>query len=101
MGYMYISQLLTIGRIYHNYKDFVERNRNLTERLIKQGYYYSKLCRYFKKFSKRHFYVFNKYDMCLKDHSYDGICNNPLCGFLSLNKNITIRTLHKHNVGSV
>ena len=65
-----ISQLLRISRICDNYKDFVERNRKLIERLIRYGYHNSRLYRYLKKFSKRHHYVFNKYDMCLKDNNY-------------------------------
>ena len=89
MEYTSHNFLDLVYRVCDNYKDFVEQNRKLTKRLIKQGYYYSKLCRYFNKFCKKHYYEFNKYDRCLKDHVYDEICN-PLCG----NKNIKTRTPH-------
>ena len=56
-------------------KTFVEQNRKFAEKPIKQGSHYSRLCRYFKKFSKIHHYVFNKYDMafvvfCVVYHLY-------------------------------
>ena len=80
----------------YKYKYFVEQNRKVDEKLIKQGSHYSRLCKYFKKFIKIHYYVFNKYDMYVKYHICDGICS-VLRGLSSLNKNSTIMRLHKHN----
>ena len=40
---VYISQLIRISRICDMFQSFVIRNRLLTERLIKQGFCYSKL----------------------------------------------------------
>ena len=36
----------------YKYKYFVEQNRKVAEKLIKQGSHYSSLCKYFKKFSE-------------------------------------------------
>ena len=48
---VYVSQLIRISRICVS---FVKRDRLLTERLIKQGFWYNKLSVPFKKFSRRH-----------------------------------------------
>ena len=44
---IYISQLVRIGRICEEYCAFMDRNRMTTDRLIKQGFRYSKLCKTF------------------------------------------------------
>ena len=49
---VYISQLIKISRICDMFQSFVIRHRLLTERLIKQGFWYSKLCKIFKQFVK-------------------------------------------------
>ena len=85
-----VFQLVRIGRICDNYEDYVSRNRLVTTRLIKQGFRYSKLCRCFKKFSRRHNNIFNKYGKCLKQHIVDGI-SRPLCVLPGLTKYITVR----------
>ena len=86
---VYISQLVRVGRICEKYDAFVERN-TITSRLIRQGFRYTKLCDYFKKFSRRHKSIFNKYGVSVRQHIMDGICR-PLCGIRTLSKNITIR----------
>ena len=68
---VYISQLITISRICDTFQSFVIRHRLLTERLIKQGFWYSKLCKFFKKFVRRYYALFSKYGvsvrtMCMK-----------------------------------
>ena len=45
----YILQLIRISRLCDTFQSFVRRHRLLTERLIKQGFWYSKLCKCFKK----------------------------------------------------
>ena len=62
----------------------------ITSRLIRKGFHYTKLCDYFKKFSRRHKSIFNKYGVSVRQHIMDGICR-PLCGIRTLSKNITIR----------
>ena len=51
---VYISQLIRISRICDKFDSFVKRHRLLTDRLIKQGFWYSKLCSSFRKFARRH-----------------------------------------------
>ena len=51
---VYISQLIKINRICDTFQSFVIRHMLLTERLIRQGFWYSKLCKFFKKFVRRH-----------------------------------------------
>ena len=57
---VYVSQLVRISSICDNYVSFVKRHQLLTKRLIKQGFWYSKLSVSFKKFSRRHSTLFNK-----------------------------------------
>ena len=63
---VYVSQLVRISRICDNYVSFVKRHQLLTKRLIKQGFWYSKLSVSFKKFSRRHSMLFNKYAVSVK-----------------------------------
>ena len=51
---MYISQLIRINRFCESFNAFAKRHRLLTERLIRQGFWYSKLCNSFKKFAKKY-----------------------------------------------
>ena len=87
---VYVSQLIRISRICDNYVSFVKRHRLLTERLIKQGFWYSKLGISFKKFSRRHSMLFNKYAVSVKRHIREGICI-PLDVKPDLVRNITTR----------
>ena len=66
-----MSQLVRISRICDNYVSFLKRHQLLTKRLIKQGFWYSKLNVSFKKFSRRHSMLFNKY--AVKRHIREGI----------------------------
>ena len=58
---VYISQLIKIKRICDTFQSFVIRHRLLTERLIRQGFWYSKLCTFFKKFVRRNNALSSKY----------------------------------------
>ena len=69
-GVYIISQLIRIGRIFEEFSAFAERHYKLTSRLIKQGFWYNKLCVAFKKCSQNHTDIFSKYiyiheDICL------------------------------------
>ena len=46
---IYISLLIRISRISDMFQSFVIRHRLLTEILIKQAFWYSELCKFFKK----------------------------------------------------
>ena len=49
---VYISQLIRIGRICDSFKGFAHRHYKLTSHLIQQGFWYTKLCFTFKRFTK-------------------------------------------------
>ena len=51
---VYISQLIKISRICDTFQSFVKRHRLFTERLIKQGFWYSKLCKLKQKIVRRY-----------------------------------------------
>ena len=58
---VYIFQLIRISRICDTFQSFFIRYRLLTEILIRQGFWYSKLCTFFKKFVRRHNALSSKY----------------------------------------
>ena len=47
---VYVSQLIRFARASSYVADFNTRNRLLTQRLLKQGYRYHKLCKAFSEF---------------------------------------------------
>ena len=49
---VYISQLLRIGRICSSFEQFKHRQYTLTQKLIKQGFWYLELCMAFERFAK-------------------------------------------------
>ena len=57
---VYISQLIRICRICDNYSSFLLRHKLLTGRLIRQGFWYNKLCITFKKFARRYIQCINQ-----------------------------------------
>ena len=63
------------------------------ERLIKQGFWYSKLCKFFKKFVSRHNALFSKYGVSVRTHVHEGICI-PLVVKHELSKHITTSRGH-------
>ena len=87
---VYVSQLVRISRICDTFSSFLTRHRLLTERLIKQGFWHSKLCMSFKKFAKRHSVLLNKYAVSVRSHIMKGICI-PLDVRGDLVRNVTIR----------
>ena len=82
---VYISQLVRIGRICSDYSSFALRHRELTERLVHQGFRYSSLCKAFDKFARRHGQSLDKYGYGLgvRRHIDDGICLPVVDSFLS------------------
>ena len=83
----YISQLVGMGRIC---EDIASRNHKLTSRLLKQGFWYCKLCLAFKKFSNKHKEIFSKFKTSLRQHIAESICL-PVCTMRHLTTNVTKR----------
>jgi hypothetical protein len=63
---IYVSQLIRFARACSNVNDFNERNIFISSKLVKQGYRYHKLQKYFIKFYNRNFDLISKYNSDLK-----------------------------------
>ena len=72
---VYISQLIRFARASLHVTDFNNRNKFLTAKLLKQGYWYHKLRKTFSKFYHWHFELIEKYYVSLKKLMQQGICN--------------------------
>ena len=59
---IYISQLIRFARVSSHVDDFNTRNKDLTAKLLRQGYRYHKLRKAFSKFYRRHFDIVSKYN---------------------------------------
>ena len=77
-----MSQLIHFSRACSHVDDFNERNRILTEKLLKQGYRYHKLRKTFSKFYRRHFDIISKYDVSLKKLLQQGLSEPEFYGDL-------------------
>ena len=58
---VYVSQLIRFARASSHVADFNTRNKLLTQKLLKQGYRYHKLCKTFSKFYRRYYELISKF----------------------------------------
>ena len=79
---VYISQLIRIARVCSDVDDFKYRNKCLTSKLFKQGYWYHKIRKAFPKFYYRHSELIVKSNICLKTLLQKGISEPVLYGDL-------------------
>ena len=63
---VYISQLIPFARASSYVADFNNRNKLLTQKLLKQGYRYNKLRKTFSKFYRRYYDLISKFQVGLK-----------------------------------
>ena len=82
---VYISQLVRIGRICSNFVQFKLRHYTLTQKLMKQGFWYSGLCMAFRKSARSHVGIITKYGCSVRKHIEEGICLPTTDAFLSRN----------------
>ena len=82
---VYISQLVHIGRICSNFVQFKLRHYTLTQKLMKQGFWYSGLCMVFRRFARSHVGIITKYGCSVRKHIGEGICLPATDAFLSRN----------------
>ena len=68
---------------------FVKRHRLLTERLIKQGFWYNKLCNSLKKIVKRYNAELSKYNESIRTHVRKGYAFK-----YDLARKVTTRPIH-------
>ena len=64
--YRYISQLIRFARASSYVADFNTSNKFLTQKLLKQGYWYHKLRKTFSKFYRRNYDLISKFQVGLK-----------------------------------
>ena len=70
---VYISQLIRFAQVSSHVDDFNTRNKNLTAKLLKQGYSYHKLRKAFSKCHLRHFDLVSKFNVGLKTRLLQGL----------------------------
>ena len=63
---VYISKLIRFARASSHVADFNTRNKLLTQKLLKQGYWYHKLCKTFSKFYRRYYDLISQFEIGLK-----------------------------------
>ena len=90
---VYISQLIRFARACSSVEDFNNRNRLITEKLLKQGYRYHKLRKTFAKFYFRNLQLISKYKCNLKALLTQGISHPEFYGDV-INK---LRKIIGHN----
>ena len=62
---VYISQLIRFARASSHVANFNTRNRLLTQKLLKPGFRYHKLCKTFSKFYRRYYDLISKFQIGL------------------------------------
>ena len=70
---VYISQLIRFARASSYFADFNTRNKLLTQKLLKQGYWYHKLRKIFSKFYRRYYDLIFKFQVGLKSLLRQGL----------------------------
>ena len=77
---VYISQLIRFDRASSYVADFNTRNKLLTQKLLKQGYWYHKLCKTFSKFYRRYYDLISKFQVGLKSLLCQGLSEPDFYG---------------------
>ena len=63
---VYISQFIGFARASSHFADFNTRNKLLTQKLLKLGYWHHNLCKTFSKFYERYYNLIFKFQIGLK-----------------------------------
>ena len=82
---VYISQLIRFARASSYVADFNTRNKLLTQKLLKQGHRYHKLCKIFSKFYRRYYDLISKFQVGLKSLLRQGLSELDFYGDLCIN----------------
>ena len=82
---VYTSQLIRFARVCSHVEDFNARNKCLTAKLLKQGYRYQSLERFFSKFYCRHYELISKFNVGFKPLLHQGLSEPEFCGDLYTN----------------
>ena len=79
---VYISQLIRFARASSYVTDFNTRNKLLSQKLLKQGYRYHKVCKTFSKFYRRYYDLISKFQVGLKSLLRQGLSEPDFYGDL-------------------
>ena len=79
---VYISQLIRFARASSYVTNFNTRNKLLTQKLLKQGYWYHKLRKSFSKFYRRYYESISKFQVGLKSLLRQGLSEPEFYGDL-------------------
>ena len=79
---VYISQLIRFARASSYVTDFNTRNKLLTQKLLKQGYRYHKLCKTFSKFYRRYYDLISKFQISHESLLRQGLSVSEFSGDL-------------------
>ena len=79
---VYTSQLIRFARASSYVADFNTRNKLLTQKLLKQGYRYHKLCKTFSKLYRQYYDLISKFQVGLKSLLHQGLSEPDFCGDL-------------------
>ena len=79
---VFISQLIRFARASSYITDFNTCNKLLTQKLLKQGYRYHKLCNTFSKFYRRYYDLVSKFQVGLKSLLRQGLSEPGFYGGL-------------------
>ena len=82
---VHISRLMCFARAPSHVADFNTCNKLLTQKLLKQGYRYHKLCKTFSKFYRRYFDLISKFQIRLKSLLCQGLSELDFYGDLVFN----------------
>ena len=77
---VYICQLIRFARVCSHVDDFNTRNKCLTAKLLKQGYRYHKLRKFFSKFYRRHYELISIFNVGLKSLLHQGLSEPEFYG---------------------
>ena len=79
---VYISQLIRLARTSIHFADYKIHNKLLTQKLLKQGYRYHKLCKTFTKFYRWYYDLISKLKVGLKSLLHQGLSELEFYGDL-------------------
>ena len=77
---VYISQIIRFARASSHVVDFNTRNKLLTQKLLKQGYWYHKLRKTFSKLYRRYYDLISKFQNGLKSLLRQWLSEPEFCG---------------------
>ena len=79
---VFISQLIRFARTSSHVADCNTRNKLLTQKLLKEDYWYHKLCKTFSKFYRRYYDLISKFQIGLKSLLCQGLTEPEFYGDL-------------------